>query len=135
MHTVHECKYHLTVPVAIFIGAASSENTYPSSEHRHVDTAIANAILKQGTRNSFHLWPKQDYDLDVTMLQIPQALGGFGLTPNVLAQSTAKVAMSSRFLGFVGSSPPDEQNIWLPHQLAHDPQTWLAPNLLQLKTE
>jgi hypothetical protein len=60
---------------------------------------------------SFLLCPKQDYDMAVTMLQMPHSMGGFGLTPNVLAQSTAKVAMSSRSLGFVGSLPPDEQNI------------------------
>ena len=106
-----------------------------SAQHRHVDTAIANAILKKGTRNSFHHWPKQDYDMAVTMLQMPHALGGFGLTPNVLAQSTAKVAMASRFLGLVGSLPPDEQQLWLPNQLAHDPQSWFAPHLLQLKSE
>jgi hypothetical protein len=49
--------------------------------------------------------------MTVTVLQIPHAMGGFGLTPNVLAQSTAKVTMGSRFLGFVGSLPPDEQKI------------------------
>ena len=92
-----------------------------SVQHRHVDTVIANAILKKGTRNSFHLWTKQDYDMDVTMLQIPHGMGGFGLTPNVLAQSTAKVAMASRFVTFVGSLTPDEQRIWIPNQLAHDP--------------
>jgi len=42
---------------------------------------------------------------------------------NVLTQSTAKVAMGSRFLGFVGSLPLDEQKIWLPNQSAQDPQT------------
>ena len=62
-------------------------------------------------------------------------MGGFGLTPNVLAQSTAKVAMASRFLGFVGTLPPDEQTIWLPNQQAHDPQTWFTPHLLQLISE
>ncbi len=106
-----------------------------SAQHCHVDTAIANAILKKGSRNSYHHWPKQDYDMVVTMLQMPHAMGGFGLTPNVLAQSTAKVAMASRFLGFVGSLPPDEQKIWLPNQSAHDSQTWLSPNLLHLKSE
>ena len=69
------------------------------------------------------------------MLQMPHALGGFGLTPNVLAQITAKVAMASRFLGLVGSLPPDEQQLWLPNQLAHDPLSWFAPHLLQLKSE
>ena len=66
---------------------------------------------------------------------MPHALGDFGLTPNVLAQSTAKVAMASRFLGLVGSVPPDEQLLCLPNQLAHDPQSWFAPHLLQLKSE
>ncbi len=70
----------------------------------------------------------------VTMLQIPHAMGGFGLTPNVLAQYTATVAMGSRFLGFVGSLTPDEQKIWLPNQSEHDSQTWVDPNLLHLKS-
>ena len=43
--------------------------------------------------------------------------------------------MASRFVGFVGSLPPDEQRIWLPNQLAHDPQSWFAPHLFQLKSE
>jgi hypothetical protein len=109
------------------------QERYVQAQHRHVDTAIQNAILKKGTRNSFVQWPTQDYDMAVTMLQMPHAMGGFGLTPNVLAQSTAKVAMGARFLGLLGSWPLDEQKIWLPNQSAQDPQTWLAPNLLHLK--
>jgi hypothetical protein len=91
-HTGYECKYYSTAPGAFFV------------QQRHLDTSIANAILKKGTRNSFHLWPKQDYDLSVTRLQMPHAMGGFGLTPSVLAQSTAKVAMAFRFVGLVGFS-------------------------------
>ena len=66
--------------------------------------------------------PKLDYDLAVTRLQMPHARGGFGLTPNTLPQSSAKVAMASRFVGLVGSLPPEEQQIWFPNQLANDPQ-------------
>jgi hypothetical protein len=61
------------------------------------------------------------------------SMGVFGLTPNVLAQSTVKTVMGVRFLGSVGSLLLDEQKIWLPNQSAQDPQTWLAPNLLHLK--
>ena len=43
--------------------------------------------------------------------------------------------MASRFVGLVGSLPPEEQQIWFPNQLANDPQTWVAPHLLQLKSE
>ena len=68
------------------------------------------------------------------MLQKPHALGGFGLTPNVIAQVSAKVAMASRFLQLVGSLPLEEQKLWLPNQLAHDPDSWTAPHLLNLKT-
>jgi hypothetical protein len=106
---------------------------FVKAQHRHLDTAIQNAILKKGTRNSYGQWPKQDYDMAVTRLQMPHAMGGFGLTPNVLAQSTAKAAMGARFLGLLGSWPLDEQKIWLPNQSVQDPQTWLAPNLLHLK--
>jgi hypothetical protein len=31
---------------------------FVSAQNRHVDTAIVNAILKKGTRNSFVHWPK-----------------------------------------------------------------------------
>jgi len=79
------------------------QEQFLSAQHRHVDKAIANAILKKGTRGSFHLWVKDDYDLAVTVLQKPHAFGGFGLTPNVIAQSSAKVAMATRFLALVGS--------------------------------
>ena len=50
------------------------QGQFLSAEDRHVDTVIANSILKKGTRNSFHLWPKNDYDLGVTMLQMPHTL-------------------------------------------------------------
>jgi hypothetical protein len=100
----------------------------------YIDKAIAKAILQKGTRGSFHHWVDDDYELAVTMLQKPHALGGFGLTPNVLAQMAVKVAMPSRFLKLVGSLPPEEQQLWLPNQTAHDPDSWHAPYLLNLKT-
>jgi hypothetical protein len=70
----------------------------------------------------------------VNMLQKPHTQGGFGLTPNVLTQISVKVAMASRFLQLVGSLPPEEQKLWLPNQLTHDPDSWDAPHLLNLKT-
>jgi hypothetical protein len=105
-----------------------------TAQHIHIDTAIARAILQRGTRGSFHHWVRDDYDLAVTMLQKPHALGGFGLTPNVLAQISAKVAMASRFLKLVGSLPLEEQKLWLPNQLAHDPDSGTTPHFLNLKT-
>ena len=66
---------------------------------------------------------------------MPHSDGVFGLTPNTIAQTSAKVAMDSRFLGLVGSLPLDEQNLWLPNQTVHDPDTWTTPHLLQLKIE
>ena len=57
------------------------------------------------------------------------------MTPNVIAQTSAKVAMASRFLGLVGSLPLEAQLLWLPNQQAHDPDSWTAPHLLQLKME
>jgi hypothetical protein len=106
-----------------------------SAQHIHVDTAIANAILRKCTRGSFRQWDKNDYDLAVTRLQMPHADGRFGLTPNTIAQTFAKVAMASRFLGLVRSLSPDEQNLWLLNQVVHNPDTWTAPHLLQLKRE
>ena len=106
-----------------------------SAQHIHVDTAIADAILRKGTRGSIRQWDKNDYDLAVTRLQMPHADGCFGMTPNTIAQTSAKVAMASRFLGLVSSLSPDEQNLWLPNQLVHDPDTWTVPHLLQLKRE
>ena len=59
-----------------------------------MDTVIVDVILRKGTRGSFRQWDKNDYDLAVR-LQIPHADGGFGLTPNVIAQTSRKVAMAS----------------------------------------
>jgi len=58
-----------------------------------------------------------------------------GMTPNTIAQTSAKVVMASCFLGLVGALPPEEQNLWLPNQVVYDPDTWTAPHLLQLKRE
>ena len=55
----------------------------------------------------------------MTILQKSHAIGGFRLTPNVIAQTSARVPMAARFLGLVGSLPSDEQQLWLPNQLAH----------------
>jgi hypothetical protein len=40
-----------------------------SVHHVHVETVIANAILKKGTPGSFHQCIKDDYDLTVTVIQ------------------------------------------------------------------
>jgi hypothetical protein len=103
-------------------------------EHIHIDTVITKATLQKGTRGSFHHWVRDDYDFAVTMLQKTHVLGGFGLTPNVLAQISTKVVMASRFLKLVGSLPLEEQKLWLPNQLAHDPDSWTTPHFLNLKT-
>ena len=86
------------------------QDRFLSVQHIHVDKVIAKAILQKGTGGSFHHWVPDDYELVVTMLQKPHVLGGFGLTPNVLAQIAVKVAMASRFLKLVGSLPPEENN-------------------------
>ncbi len=87
------------------------QEQFLTAQHIHIDTTIAKAILQEGTRGSFHHWARDDYDLAVTMLQMPHTLGGFGLTPNVLAQISTKVAMASRFLKLVRSLPLEEQKL------------------------
>jgi hypothetical protein len=103
--TMNTCTQYMSANITL-----PPQEQFLTAQHLHVDKAITNAILKKGTRGSFHLWVKDDYDLAVTMLQKPHALGGFGLTPNVIAQTSAKVTMASRFLGLVGSLPLEEQN-------------------------
>ena len=61
-----------------------------SAHHLHVDTTITNAILKKGTQGSFRQWDKNDYELTVTRIQMPHRDGGFGLTPNTIAQHLSK---------------------------------------------
>jgi hypothetical protein len=58
------------------------------------------------------------------MLQMPHDMGGYGMNPNDIAQISSKVAMSSRFLGFVGSLSSAEQKLWFPNQNVQDPDTW-----------
>jgi hypothetical protein len=43
--------------------------------------------------------------------------------------------MKSPFLGLVGSLPLEEQQLWLPNQQTHDPDSWTVPYLFQLKME
>jgi hypothetical protein len=112
----------------------SPQEKFLSVHHVHVYIVITNTILKKGTRGSFHLWGKDDHDLAVTIIQKSHTLGGFGFTPNVITQTSVKVVMTSRFLGFVGSLQLEEQ-FWLPHQQTHDPDSWTVPNLLQQKME
>ena len=72
------------------------------------------------------------YDLVVTMIQKTHDLGGYDMTPNTITQTSVKVAMTSRFLGLVGSLPPDEQNeqnLWIPNQVVHDPDTWTTSDV------
>jgi hypothetical protein len=78
-----------------------------SVQYVHVDMTIANDILKKCTRGSFQLWGKDDHALAVTIIH----------------------------QGLVGSLPLDEQQLWLPNQQTHDPDSWTAPHLLQLKME
>jgi hypothetical protein len=109
------------------------QDQFLSAQHIHVDKAIAKAILQKGTRGSFHYWSQDEYELVVTMLQKPHDLGGFGLTPNVLGQISAKVVMVVRFLKLVGFLPSEEQQLCLPNQTAQDPDSWHDPHLVNLK--
>ena len=90
------------------------------------------------TTGSFHQWTKDDYDLAVTVIQTPHAQdtqGGFGITPNVLAQTSVKVAKTSRFLTLVGSLSLEEQKLLFPNQVVHDTDTFTNTHLLHLKSE
>ncbi len=115
------------------------QEQFLTAQHIHVDTAIAKAILQRGTRGSFHHWVRDDYDLTVTKMQKSHDRGDFGLTPNVLVQISSKVVMASRFLQLVGTLPLEEQKqeqkLWHPNQLAHDPDSWTTPHFLNLKTD
>jgi hypothetical protein len=62
-------------------------------------------------------------------------MGGFGMTPNVIAQISAKVVMTTRFLDFVGSLSSSEQQLWFPNQNVQDPVTWTLTHLIQLQHE
>jgi hypothetical protein len=68
LHSIHEGKHYTSEPRVILI--------------LHVDTVIANFILKKGTRGGVQV--------------------GFGIIPNVLSQTSFKVVMTSRFLTLLG---------------------------------
>lgn len=56
----------------------SPQELFLSAKHVHVDMAIANSILKKGTRDSFQLLGKDDHDLTVTSIQKSHSLSGLG---------------------------------------------------------
>ena len=57
------------------------------------------------------------------------------MTSNTIVQISTKVTIVSRFLGLVGSLPPDEQHLWFPNQVVQVPGTWTLTHLLQVKGE
>ncbi len=127
--TRNTCTEYMSVNITL-----SPQEQFLSAQDVHVDMTIANDILKKGTRDSFQFWGNDDLDLAVKIIQNPHTLGVFGLTPNVIEQTSAKVAMTSRFLGLVGSLPLDEhKQLWFPNQQTYDPDSWIVPHLLQLK--
>ena len=69
------------------------------------------------------------------MIQMTHVIGGYGMTPNAIAQISAKVVMASHFLGLVDSMTPSEQTLWFPHQNVQDPNTWTLSHWLQLQHE
>jgi hypothetical protein len=127
---MNTCTQYMSVNITL-----PPQEQFLSAQHRDVDTDIGKDILKKGIRGSFHLWVKDDHDLSVTVLQKTHVFGGFGLTPNVIEQSSAKVAMATRFLSLVGSLSLEEQKLCLANQLVHDPESWTVPHFLQLKRE
>ncbi len=91
--------------------------------------------MEKGTRGSFRKWPQQDIDLGITMIQMSHSMSDFVMTPNVIAQISAKVVIISRFLGFVVSLSSSEHQLWFPNQNVQDPVTWTLPHLIQLQHE
>jgi hypothetical protein len=83
----------------------------------------------------YRQWNPHDIDLATTLLQISHPMGGYGMTPNAIAQISTKVAMASRFLGLISSLPPHEQILWFSNQTVQDPDTWTLPHLIQVKHE
>jgi hypothetical protein len=128
------CQNTRTQFISAKINIPDSDNVI-TAQHKHVDRKIAYEILQKGTRGSFRKWPQQDIYLAITMLQMPHSMGGFGMTRNVIAQISAKVAMAARFLGFVGSLSSSEQQLRFPNQNVQDPVTWTLPHLIQLQHE
>ncbi len=104
---------------------------------QHVDRTLPNAILRKGTRGLYQHWSPHDIDLPTVMIQILVTpwYGGLRNDVHVITQISSKVDMPSRFLVIVGSLPPSEQTMWIPHQNVQDPSTWTLSHLFQLKQE
>ena len=69
------------------------------------------------------------------MIQMSHSMSDFVMTPNVIAQISAKVVITSRFLGFVVSLSSSEHQLWFPNQNVQDPVTWTLAHLIQLQHE
>jgi hypothetical protein len=69
---------------------------------RHVYGFVFYHLVKYDM-NTWTQYERTHYDLVVTVIQKPHTQGSFGITPNVLPQTSVKVAMTSRFLTLVDS--------------------------------
>jgi hypothetical protein len=71
------------------------------------------------------------------MIYLRKVLGTHS-TSNVIPQTSVKVVISGisfPALGLVGSLTLEKQNLCLPNQVVHDPDTWTTPHFLYLKWE
>ena len=56
--TMNTCTQYMSANISL-----PPREQFLSAQHIHIDTVIAKAILQKGTRDSFHHWVKDDYDL------------------------------------------------------------------------
>ena len=79
-----------------------------SGTFTHTNSPLPLTNLQKGIRGLYRQWNPHDIDLATTLLQISHPMGGYGMTPNAIAQISTKVAMASRFLGLISSLPREQ---------------------------
>jgi hypothetical protein len=92
-------------------------------QQQHVDCKIADALLKQGTKQHADGWNAPDKAWAHMVLYLPHAEGGFRVTFNDVTKDSAFYTTISRFVAWLGAFSQERQGLWLPNDDLQDPSS------------
>jgi hypothetical protein len=102
-------------------------------QHQHVDSKIADALLKKGTKQHADGWDSSTKDWSHMCIHLPHVEGGFGVTFNDVTKDAAFYTTTSRFVAWLGAFPQERQKLWLTKDDLRDSSSWASPPLVLLR--
>jgi hypothetical protein len=102
-------------------------------QQQHVDSKIADALLKKGTKQHADGWDTDSKDWDHMVLHLPHVEGGFGVTFYCVTKDAVFYTTTSRFVSWMGAFSQERQKLWLPKDDLRDSSSWSSSPLVLLR--